>query len=73
MRISLALAVLVILLVSVCAELQRESGAQLLSQMALGLRAEADLYCFAHQGDGCWPQGDADEDDPRIAAREQHP
>jgi hypothetical protein len=43
-----------------------------LTQMAAGLRAEADLYCYVHQGDGCWSDADIDEideHDQRIAAR----
>jgi hypothetical protein len=32
-------------------------------------RAEADLYCLDHQGDGCWLQADVDPRDEKLAAR----
>ncbi|MGA2191224.1 MAG: hypothetical protein ABSH33_22130 [Steroidobacteraceae bacterium] len=81
MRISLrsvlrglvALALTVVLFVAVRAELAMEhrSSGWLLTQMATGLRAEADFYCDEHQADGCgWPD-DSDEDNARIAARNE--
>ncbi len=81
MRISLvsalkglmALALAVVLFVGVRAELTREhrSSTWLVTQMATGLRAEADLYCYEHQADGCWSPVASDEDTGRIAARNE--
>jgi hypothetical protein len=45
------------------------SSTQPLTQMTAGLRAEADEYCYVHQGDGCWSDADSDDNDARMAAR----
>jgi len=33
--------------------------------------AEADEFCFRHQGDGCWPQGE--EGAGQMTARNERP
>jgi hypothetical protein len=34
----------------------QQSASQPATQLASDESAEADLFCAAHQGDGCWPE-----------------
>ena len=67
----LVLAFLVALSLGVHAEVGMEQRPinQFETQAATGLRAEADLYCYLHQGDGCWSAADGDNNDLLMAAR----
>ena len=67
----IALALTVVLFFGVRAELTTEQRSQFRTQVATGVRADADLYCYEHQADGCWSPADIDENDLKVAARSE--
>ena len=72
LRVLIALALTVVVFFGVRAELTMEQrSSSQFWQMAAGLRADADLYCYERQADGCWSPAEIDEHDERIVARKE--